>query len=254
MNVNGIELKTIDIRMIFPIYTESVSESAVTTRVRILVNGGELSKYPIVERDNIEEKYWLISGFLEYSAYKLYFNIRGKGFLIPVLEQAFSDSTTQRIKLLRSMFQDPSKWLDRHCLLNNLLEQGLEIKEIAKKIGVSTSLLKHYLINHELPDEIVKRAYRNRGSFINLEKIRRLNLHPFVRDNLYERAVLPLNDNNRLTTDKLQKFFWLYSIKEFRELKWQMQLDMIQKVCSYKITLVSEWEQDCLNMLNGVYI
>lgn len=249
MNLNGIKLKLVDVITIFPIYTESVSESAVRRRVKLLKIGEGLSNYPIVERDNYEDKYWLVSGFLEYISYKQC-AYQNQNNMVPVLEQPYSDTTTQRIKLLRSMFQDPSNWLDRHCLINQLMEQGYEIKDIAKKIGVSSSCLKHYMVNNELPNTIVEKAYKNNGSFINLEQIRRLNLHPFVRDELYERAVLPRNDYHRLTTDKLQKVQWLISLKEFRMLNWQEQLKMIQHACIYKEILVTKWEQDCIYILD----
>ncbi|OXT17196.1 hypothetical protein B9K06_12620 [Bacillus sp. OG2] len=249
MKINGIMLNKIDINLIVPIYTESVSEAAVQKRVKLLRVGEELPNYPVVERDNQEEKYWLVSGFLEYTAYKLFADSRKQILCIPVIEQEYSNITTQRIKLLRKMFQDPSNWLDRHYLLNNLIDEDVSIKDIAKKIGVSFADINNYLINPELPEEIVEKAYKNKGSFRNLDQIRRLNLHIFLKDRLYHRAVSPIRDYNRLTTDKLQKILWLLTLKDFRMLHWQEQWELIEQAVTFKDILLRKWEEDCTKKL-----
>ncbi|MBT2606029.1 hypothetical protein J7E55_23930 [Bacillus sp. ISL-53] len=246
MNLNGITLNKIDISLIVPIYIESVTESAFQKRFKLLIEGEDLPSYPVVEKDKYEEKYWLVSGYLEYLAYKHLNNTKAQNMYVTVIEQVFSNITTQRIKLLRKMFQDHSNWFDKHYLLSCLLNEDLSIKEISKKIGVTSTDINNYLIHHELPENIVEKAHKNKGSFRNLEKIRRLNLHRFVKDLLYERAVLPIWDKDRLTTDKLQKIQWLLHIKEFRMLNWQGQCDIIQKAFIYKEILLSKWEEDCL--------
>lgn len=144
------------------------------------------------------------------------------------------------------MFQEQSNWLDRHFLLNKLLEENISIKEISKKIGVTSMDINNYLIHHELPTEIVNKAYKNKGSFQNLELIRRLHLHPFLKFKLYQSAVLPIRDYNRLTTDRFQKVLWLINIKEFRLLDWQEQWRFIQQAITYKEILVDLWEKECL--------
>jgi hypothetical protein len=251
MNLNGIRLKKIQIKLIEPIYVESVSDSAVRRRVKVLNTGEQLSSYLVVEKDQVENKYWLISGFIEYLAYKHFAIIKNQNLSIPVIEQDYSDRTTQRIKLLRKLFQNQSNWLDKHYLLNNLLEEGISIKEIAKQIGVSGADINNYLIHHELPTEIISKAYKNKGSFRNLEQIRRLQLHPILKHKLYLRAVLPIRDFNRLTIDKFQKVLWLLSIKEFRLLKnWQDQWDLSQKSFNYKELLLEKWHEDCVKRLN----
>ncbi|USK68226.1 hypothetical protein [Peribacillus frigoritolerans] len=250
MNLNGIKISKIDISLIVPIYIESVTESAVQKRIKLLIEGEDLPSYPVVEKDKYEEKYWLVSGYLEYLAYKHLTNTRKQKMYVTVIEQVFSNITTQRIKLLRKMFQDHSNWFDKHYLLSCLLNEDLSIEEISKKIGVTSTDINNYLIHREIPENIIEKAHKNKGSFRNIEKIRRLNSHRFVKYLLYERAVLPKWDKNRLTTDKLQKIQWLLHIKEFKMLNWQGQCDIIQKAFIYKEILLTKWEEDCLNKLS----
>ncbi|UPO90117.1 hypothetical protein [Niallia sp. Man26] len=248
MNINRISLKNIDFNLIVPIYIQSVSDKALKRRIKLLELGENLPNYLVVEKEPNEEKYWLISGYTEYRAYEMILE-KKKDKNISVIEQEYSNITSQRIKLLRKMFHDQASWLDKHFLLHKLIEKGLGLLEISRQVGISLTDLNSFLVNPELPKDIIEKAYKNNGSLITLDRIRKLELHFLIKSRLYRRAVLPTRNYKRLTTEKLQKILWLIKLEEFNMLHWKEQMEMVEQAFIFKEILLKKWQEECNNKL-----
>jgi hypothetical protein len=243
MRIDGILLDNVDINKIIPIYIENVSESKQKKLLRILDNRQLLSSHIIIEKDKLEDKYWLVAGFPEYSAYlKMHErNIRIKQ--VPCVIQPYSNETEQRIILLKRIFHhQTTKWLDKHTLINQLLDEGHNAPYIANKIGINASDIESYIIHPGIPPQIIERAKKNQGSFINLEKIRKLKLDSLIEYKLFQRAVLKIRHPDRLTTDKLDKIKWLIKREKFADLGLEDKWEMIQHAMEYKDTLEGIWD------------
>ena len=63
-------LMTVRLKQIVPIYTESISETVKKRMVRCIRNGENLSKYLVLEKDPNHKRYYLLSGYVAYEAYK----------------------------------------------------------------------------------------------------------------------------------------------------------------------------------------
>lgn len=242
MRLNNIRLELVQIERIVPIYVEHVSRSAVKKMVRVLEQGGTLSSYIIVEKDKYDDKYWLVSGFPEYMAYLEAYNKHDSTYCIV---QPYSNETEQRLKLLQRMFhQQVTKWIDKHRVISQMVYDEKSMDAIVKKLGVNKSDIERYFIHPDIPVSVIEKAYENSGSFINLEHVRRLNLHSFLKDRLYEKVVLPPRHVKRLTTDKLQKLKWVLKEKDFYTLKREDQWDLIQQALKYKELLQNNWSRE----------
>lgn len=245
MQLNHIRLELVQIESIIPIYVEHVSKSAVKKMVRVLEQGGTLSSNIIVEKDRYDDKYWLVSGFPEYMAYLEVHDKHKKHGIIYCVVQPYSNETEQRLKLLQRMFHHQvTKWIDKHMLISQMVYDEKSMDTIVKKLGVNKSDIERYFIHPDIPVSVIEKAYKNSGSFINLEYVRRLNLHSFLKDRLYEKVVLPLRHANRLTTDKLQKLKWVLKEKDFYTLKREDQWDLIQQALKYKELLQNSWSRE----------
>ncbi|HDR7799915.1 TPA: hypothetical protein QCY03_003720 [Bacillus tropicus] len=245
MQLSNIRLELVKIKSIVPIYAEHVSKSAVKKMVRVLEQGSTLSSSIIVEKDKFEDKYWLVSGFTEYMAYLEVYDANPQHNTIYCVVQPYSNETEQRLKLLQRMFHHQiTKWIDKHILVSHMVYDEKSIDTISKKLGVNKSDIERYFIHPDIPTSIIEKAYKNSGSFINLEQIRRLDLHSFLKDRLYEKVVLPPRHVNRLTTDKLQKLKWGLKEKNFYDLEREDQWDLIQQVLNYKEILQSSWSRE----------
>ena len=245
MQLSNIRLELVKIQSIVPIYAEHVSKSAVKKLVRALEQGSMLSSSIIVEKDKFEDKYWLVSGFPEYIAYLEIDDANLQYNTVYCVVQPYSNETEQRLKLLQRMFHHQvTKWIDKHILISQMVYDEKSIDTISKKLGVNKSDIKRYFIHPDIPISVIEKAYQNSGSFINLEQIRKLKLHSFLKDRLYEKVVLPQRHIDRLTTDKLQKLKWVLKEKNFYDLKREDQWDLIQQALNYKGTLQSSWSRE----------
>lgn len=250
MQLSNIGLELVKIQSIVPIYAEHVSKSHVRKMTRIIEQGEKLSSMIILEKDQVEDNYWLVAGFSEYIAYREVYGESNKEIFCVV--QPYSSRTEQQIKLLRKMFHHQNtKWIDKHQLIHQMIYEAKNMEVIAKKIGVNTSDIKGYLVHPDIPMDIIKKAYRNQGSFINLEHIRKLKLHSFLKDRLYEKVVLPQRHVNRLTTEKLQKIKWVLKEEYFYNLEYEDQWDLVQQALNYKETLQSSWSREIQKRLKN---
>lgn len=252
MQLSNIRLELVKIQSIVPIYAEHVSKSAVKKLVRALEQGSMLSSSIIVEKDKFEDKYWLVSGFPEYIAYLEIDDANLQYNTVYCVVQPYSNETEQRLKLLQRMFHHQvTKWIDKHILISQMVYDEKSIDTISKKLGVNKSDIKRYFIHPDIPISVIEKAYQNSGSFINLEQIRKLKLHSFLKDRLYEKVVLPQRHIDRLTTDKLQKLKWVLKEKNFYDLKREDQWDLIQQALNYKGTLQSSWSREIQKRLKN---
>lgn len=217
-----------------PLYVENTSKKSLLTKTKLIRQGETLQLPLIVQRDSFE-KHWLIAGFPEFEAYQ-----ECEIDSIYCYVQPLTSVTEQRLILLRRMFQyENNTWIDRHKQINELVSHGKTAKEIAGKIGVIESDVERYLIHPEIPEEIVKFAFAFKRSFPNLELVRRLELHKFIKDRLYQTLI----DGN-LSGDKIQKLKWLLTRKKFvlldREAQWKI---IHESVINYKEYLLSHWDE-----------
>ncbi|WMT18521.1 hypothetical protein [Parageobacillus toebii] len=245
MKLDGIWMESIELDKIVPIYVENVSKRAVEKMVKILERGYQLSSHIIVEKDRTEDKYWLVAGFLEYSVYKKMNEKHKRYTRIFCVIQRYSNETEQRIKLLRRMFHhQTTKWLDKHLLIDQMVNDGVKVATIARKLGVTQADIENYFVHPDIPFDIIKQACENEGSLINIEKIRKLPIHSLLKYKLYQRAVLPKRHPDRLTTDKLQKIKWLLKRDYFNDLGREDQWEMLQQALDYRGTLENTWDLD----------
>ncbi|MES5887548.1 MULTISPECIES: hypothetical protein [Bacillus cereus group] len=63
-------IRSINIKGIVPIYVESVSETVKSRMINCIKNGEGVSILPKVEQSPDGNKYYLISGYIVYEAYK----------------------------------------------------------------------------------------------------------------------------------------------------------------------------------------
>jgi hypothetical protein len=243
VRLDGILLGTVEMNKITPIYIETISESKQKKLLRILENGRSLSSHIIVEKDSDNNKYWLIAGYPELSAYKKFYQMHGGIEDIPCVIQPFSNQTEQRIVFLSRMFHHQSStWLDKHVLIHHLLDEGKSASFIANQIGVTEGDIKTYLIHPDIPPEIIERAKKNEGSFITLEKVRKLQLDIHNKHRLFQRAVFIKRHPDRLTTDKLEKIKWLLNRVGFSELGQEDKWEMLQYALNFRNTLGDIWD------------
>lgn len=251
MQVDGILLDNVQFTSIQPIYLEEISKSKLNKLVRILNAGDSLTSYMILEKDPVENFYWLVGGYPEYLAYKSLMNNKKTSSYIPCIIRNYTDTTEQRITLLKRMFHHQvTKWMDKHQIIAELIDQNKSTKTIANKLGISEFLVKSYFIHPDIPKDIIQLAKKNHGSFINLEKIRRLPLSSCIQYNLFKQAVLKTRHPNRLTTDKLEKIKWLIQLDDFFELAIDAQWKLIQKAMKYKDLLKHYWRNDIERILD----
>lgn len=245
LNLNGIRIESASLSKITPLYIETIPQAPLEKMVRVLEQGRYLSNHIILEKDPREDKYWLITGFLEYRAY-CQFKERGAHVAtIPCIIQPCSNDTEQRLQLLSRMFHSRTVyWIDKHNVIQQMIHKGETTAAIARKVGVAESDIKRYLIHPDIPEEIIEEAFENQGSFINLEQIRNLRLDPFLTLRLYRRAVLQKRNPNRLTTEKLQKIKWLLMRDNFYELKREDQWDLLSDALNYREKLEAVWDQE----------
>jgi len=232
----------IRINLIEPLYPETTSKKRLLTKCKFIRQGRLLELPLVVQKDMTHEIYWLIAGYPEFEAYK-----ECSVDIVPVRVQPLSNITEQRLILLSRMFHhERNAWIDRHKQIFELVSNGINEKDIAKRLGCTESDILHYLIHPDIPEEIVRLTFERKRSFPNLETIRKLELHKFVKDRLYTALV-----NGQLSGDKLQKLTWLLSISLFNFLNWKEQWEYIQKfVIHYKEYLISNWKQQLEDHLN----
>lgn len=252
MQVDGILLDNVPFSSIQPIYLEKISKNKLKKLVRILNAGDSLSSYMILEKDPVKNLFWLVGGYPEYLAYKSLNSYNKDSIGVPCLIRTYTDTTEQRIALLKRMFHHQvTKWMDKHLLISRLIEENKTTSKIASRLGVSESLIRSYLIHPDIPKAIIQLAEKNKGSFINLEKIRRLPLSSCIKHNLFNRAVLKSRHPNRLTTDKLEKIKWLIQLDDFFDLGLDAQWKLIQKAMKYRESLEHHWRNEMERILNS---
>lgn len=133
-------------------------------------------------------------------------------------------------------------WMDKSILIFQLLEKGLDIDKIARRVGVKKQDLERYLIHSEIPPEIVNKAY-DLQCIPLVDKVRRLGVTYSLKYRLYEKAVLNKRGSERLTHDKLEKIKWLLNATRFDELydielQWEHMLEMM----NYKELLINQFQ------------
>jgi hypothetical protein len=134
-----------------------------------------------------------------------------------------------------------TSWIDKHLQIKKLVDEDNSVKSIADQLGVQKSDIQYYLIHPDIPSDFVQKAYTNKASFPNLDKIRRLSLPRTLKDRLYEKSVLPLRHDEKLTGEKLQKIKWLLQIDNFYLLPRKFQWRMLQYAMGYKSSLLELW-------------
>ncbi|MEC0239333.1 hypothetical protein P4H66_05605 [Paenibacillus dokdonensis] len=236
------ECKEIMLSRIEPLYVENTSKKGLLTKTNLILQGNILHLPLIVQKDKHEDKYWLIAGFPEFEAYK-----ECDIEIVRCHVQLLTSDTEQRHNLLRRMFQyERNTWIDRHKLIDRLVTEGYATKEIGKRIGVTEGDIKHYLVHPEIPEDIVQLAFAFKRSFPNLEIVRRLRLHHFIKDRLYQSLV-----EGNLSGDMIQKLKWLLTRTKFELLDWKEQWEIIDdSVINYKEHLLSHWEEQIEKHLN----
>ena len=228
-------LMTVRLKQIVPIYTESISETVKKRMVRCIRNGENLSKYLVLEKDPNHKRYYLLSGYVAYEAYK-----EAGISVVDCIVKPFSNRTEQMVQLLQNMFHNSrSDWMGKSTLISTLLDQGTSIKEIAKRVGVKNQDLERYLLHPEIPLEIANKAYELKCVSL-VDKVRRLCISDILKYRLYERAVLNKSDPARLKHDQLHKVKWLLNLTRFYELyDIESQWQYILKMMDYKTVLIS---------------
>ncbi|PWW02513.1 hypothetical protein DFQ01_109138 [Paenibacillus cellulosilyticus] len=232
----------IRLNLIEPLYTETTTKKGLLTKCKLIRQGRLLELPLVIQKDMTQDIYWLVAGYPEFEAYK-----ECSVDIVPVRVQPLSDVIEQRLVLLSRMFHhERNTWIDRHKQINELVSNGISEKDIAKRLGCTESDIMHYLIHPDIPEEIVRLAFERKRSFPNIEDIRKLELHKFVKDRLYTALV-----DGQLSGDKLQKLKWLLSISLFKFLNWKEQWECIQEfVIHYKEYLLSKWTQQLEDRLN----
>ncbi|HHT7084727.1 ParB/RepB/Spo0J family partition protein [Bacillus anthracis] len=231
-------IRAVNIKEIVPIYVESVPKTVKGRMMNCIKNGEGVSILPKVEKSLDGKKYYLISGYIAYEAYKSV----GKQY-IDCIVSPLSNETEQTVLLLQSMFQVAGvNWMDKSILIFQLLEKGLDIDKIARRVGVKKQDLERYLIHSEIPPEIANKAY-DLQCIPLVDKVRRLRVTYSLKYRLYEKAVLNKRGSERLTHDKLEKIKWLLNSTSFNELydmelQWEHMLDMM----NYKKLLINQFQ------------
>ncbi|GAB6554260.1 ParB N-terminal domain-containing protein [Bacillus mobilis] len=233
-------LMTVRLKQIVPIYTESISETIKKRMVHCLRNGEDLSKYLVLEKDPNQKRYYLLSGYVAYEAYK-----EAGLNAVDCIVKPFSDRTEQMVQLLQNMFHDSrSDWMGKSVFISTLLDQGTSIKEIAKRVGVNAKDLERYLLHPEIPLEIANKAYELNCVPL-VDKVRRLCISDILKYRLYERAILDKRNPARLNHDQLRKVKWLLNLTIFHELyEMESQWKYILKMMDYKTVLLSRMQSE----------
>jgi hypothetical protein len=195
----------------------------------------------IVERDDEKRTYWLVTGYTELCAY-LSCGIKAVSCFI----REKTDTFNQRVTLLNRMFSEPTNWINKHKVIFALIQDGKSVEFISRKLKVTESDLKKYLIDPTIPEPFVIEAKQNDASFINLNAVAKLDISWKLRNKLFGRVVLPGKRNpDKLTTDKLQKLKWLLQRDNFYQLDDDEQWELIvDKVINYKHFLLNTMEQE----------
>jgi hypothetical protein len=245
-------IEEVELDKIIPIHAEHVSKKGIAKRMANLnETNGYLSLLMIVEKEIDKDIYCLVAGYPEYKAYVHW----GKKKKICCFVQPYSDYTKQRMTLLTRMFNHQvTSWLDKHTIIKQMIDNGQAINRIAKQIGVSTEDIQTYLIHPDIPRYIIPLAFKNKGSFPNLDQIRRLDLPYILKCKLYDKAILPRGHKERITTDKLQKLKWLLNDPEAKDLTLltiDNQWEMLERVLKYKYFLIDLWRNDLRDFLQG---
>ncbi|WP_269761763.1 hypothetical protein [Bacillus pacificus] len=188
-----------------------------------------------MEKDPNHKRYYLLSGYVAYEAYK-----EAGISVVDCIVKPFSNRTEQMVQLLQNMFHNSrSDWMGKSALISTLLDQGTSIKEIAKRVGVKNQDLERYLLHPEIPLEIANKAYELKCVPL-VDKVRRLGISDILKYRLYERAVLNKSNPARLKHDQLHKVKWLLDLTIFYELyDIESQWQYILKMMDYKTVLIS---------------
>lgn len=231
---------TVRLKQIVPIYVENVSEALKNRMVNCIQNGESLSQHLVLEQDPDKKRYYLISGYAAYEAYKT----AGLRY-IDCIVGPYSDKTEQMVQLLQNMFHHSgSNWIDKSIMITQLLDKGVSLKEIAKRAGVEGRDLERYLLHPDIPIEIANKAYELQCVPL-VDKIRRLCISDILKYRLYEKAVLNKKDPKRLTHDKLNKINWLLNFTRVYELyDIELQWEYMVKMMDYKKLLINQLQSE----------
>ncbi|MCO7174807.1 hypothetical protein ACFP7A_04950 [Sporolactobacillus kofuensis] len=231
----------VPVDMICPTYDTQISKRQLNKLVKQLRADAALPKMIIVEKKESGNDFWLVAGYDNYLAYQKC------GYkLVSCFCQPRTDEVFKRLEQLQWMYSGNSGWMDKHLKIADLMRKEKSISFIAEAIGVHVSDIKRYLIDPAIPEPIVKKALKNNSSFPLLNDIVRLDESWWIRNQLFERAVLPGRQPNNFTLDKMQKLKWLLKIKPFVRLvedteRWSViQLTVIH----YKERLIDEMKKE----------
>lgn len=237
--LNG-KLDAIELSKIELLHNEQISNSGLRTRIKQLNSNYFLNFLMIVEKDPHQERYWLITGYPEYFAYKKW----GRRKIVLCYVQPYSDETERKFQILSKLATPVSySWLDKHNMISELLEK-FELKEVAKRSGLTSSQLKYYMIDCRIPEGIVNKAYELEKGFQILNSVAKLSLPNIIKNKLYKIALPYTRNSERLTYEKLKVLNWLLIYTDgFSELSTRRQWSLIEEVLQFKSFLISYWQK-----------
>lgn len=242
-------IEKVPLKNIVPLYHDNISNREMSKKREYLRDNCYLLT---LEKDPVENKFWLVSGYPEYLIYKEFNeNYDAVCFIRP-----YTNETMQRLSVLHTLFTyQTSTWFQKHIYIHKLVEDGYSSDRIADKMNVAKTIIENYLIHPDIPKNIVKKGFDNKASFPNLDRIRRLRMNKVVQSRLFEKAVLPRSSPDRLTTDKLQKVLWVYkNCRGFTWLNIDDQWQLIVNIMNYKEAMINNYSSMIEEMLNKTII
>jgi hypothetical protein len=230
------DFRDVKIEKITPMYEEKLNKSRLIRQVNILKQGRHLQNIMILQSHSTEDKYVLIAGNPEYQAYKK----QGVKMVFCYIQKP-RDLVEQLYTLLERMFEQPTKWINRHNVITNLMNLGQKVDQIAKRVGVDKSYIKRYLLDSDVTDEINQMAIANEA--VNTVKdVKKLKLDPKLENRLLKMAVyFPKGHPTRLTHDKIVKIKLMINHTNFKNLSLDHQGNMLQLAMNYKTELIISW-------------
>ncbi|SFS77670.1 hypothetical protein [Paenibacillus sp. BC26] len=241
------EINLIELKKIRSVYLKQVSEKAIETRKRIFKASENQNSVLTVQKDPIEDVYWLIDNDEDYLAYC---RMKGKELVYCVITP-FTSETSQKIDKLKMMnMSRQTKWIDRYRLINELKEE-MPLTEIAQRSGVVPSELNEYQFHAAIPDPYIKIAEEKDRNHTIYNKIAKLQLGGILSEHLYRRATLIGNDGNRLKHSHIMQITRMVKMFGFDFLKEQDQITLLDYTSSYQTILDKAWQDAIVDRINN---
>ncbi|WP_018923038.1 hypothetical protein [Salsuginibacillus kocurii] len=239
-------IRFIPIQSIKPLYELNSSIKNLNKRVNYLRNKQNTHAFLIVEKNEKDNTYILIDGYKEYEAFR--YEDEKRKVLCNI--KTYTNEETQLYSVLQKIFSfEPSKWLIKYDLIQRLLSVGEKTTVIANKLHVQEHEVKKYIIKEEVPRIYIEEGLKNHaGNLLNeicVPKIPR-RARPF----LYNRAILPKEEPERLTHGQLTVVKWMFEHIQHSNFTLQELECFLQFVVNYRSSLYRIWEDTAAQILN----